>query len=89
VTAIDAYAVGEALVALGGGRRRADDRIDPAVGIVLERKVGDPVREGEPLAVVHASASPAPGGIVERLAGAIEIGDAAPPPAELVRARLA
>ena len=38
---------------LGGGRERKEDLIDPAVGLVLHKKVGDPVREGEALCTVH------------------------------------
>jgi pyrimidine-nucleoside phosphorylase len=49
VVAIDAAAVGEAVVALGGGRRTAADRVSPSVGILLQRKVGDAVRAGETL----------------------------------------
>ena len=87
VTAIDAYAVGEALVALGGGRRRAEDAIDPSVGIVFEKKVGDAVKAGETVAVVHAGAG-GPDEVVEALGRAVEIGDTAPVPAPLVRTRL-
>ncbi len=40
---------------LGGGRMEKDDRIDPAVGIVLEKKCGMRTEKGEPLAVIHAN----------------------------------
>jgi thymidine phosphorylase len=34
---------------LGAGRARVDSTIDPAVGIILHKKIGDAVEEGEPL----------------------------------------
>lgn len=51
-----AYEVGMAAVALGAGRTKKGEPIDPAVGILVHRKVGDPVRRGEPLFTVHANA---------------------------------
>jgi pyrimidine-nucleoside phosphorylase/thymidine phosphorylase len=53
IAAIDCEAVGTACVMLGGGREKKEDSVDPAVGIVLHRKVGDAVKEGEPLCTVH------------------------------------
>lgn len=52
VVAIDTEAVGVAAMVLGAGRARKEDAIDPAVGIVLEKKIGDAVRVGETLAVL-------------------------------------
>ena len=46
--------IGLAVVGLGGGRTRPDDRIDHAVGITRLSPVGAEVRAGEPLALVHA-----------------------------------
>jgi thymidine phosphorylase len=48
--------VGTACVILGGGRERKEDSVDPAVGIVLHKKVGDRVSAGEPLATIHYNA---------------------------------
>ena len=45
--------VGTACVILGGGRERKEDSVDPAVGIVLHKKVGDAVSAGEPLATIY------------------------------------
>jgi len=53
VTAIDCERMGFASVMLGGGRFKKEDAIDPAVGIVLHKKAGDAVYEGEPLCTVH------------------------------------
>jgi pyrimidine-nucleoside phosphorylase len=53
VTAIACEQVGTACVILGGGRERQEDAVDPAVGLVLHRKVGDRVKKGERLATIH------------------------------------
>ena len=45
--------MGIASLVLGGGREKKEDVIDPAVGLILHKKVGDPVREGEALCTIH------------------------------------
>ncbi len=49
----DLREVGEAVCALGGGRRLTTDRVDPAVGLVFLRCAGDEVRAGEALIEIH------------------------------------
>jgi pyrimidine-nucleoside phosphorylase len=53
VTAIQCEQVGTACVILGGGRERKEDSVDPAVGIVVHKKIGDKVSAGEPLCTIH------------------------------------
>ena len=50
--------IGTACVILGGGRERKEDSVNPAVGIILHKKVGDRVSAGEPLATIHYDAEP-------------------------------
>lgn len=54
IAAIDTRALGNAVVALGGGRTRADDRIDPAVGLSDLLPIGAEVRPGAPIGLIHA-----------------------------------
>jgi len=49
VSAIDAEDIGRACAALGAGRDQQTDRVDPAVGIILEIKVGERVEAGSVL----------------------------------------
>ncbi|MFZ5471683.1 MAG: thymidine phosphorylase [Myxococcota bacterium] len=53
VRAIDSEAIGLSAMSLGAGRERVDGVIDPGVGLVLHKKIGDPVKRGEPLVTVH------------------------------------
>jgi len=55
VAAVDAQVVGETSMALGAGRVRKDDAIDYSVGVEVLVKVGDKVKAGQPLFVVHAN----------------------------------
>jgi pyrimidine-nucleoside phosphorylase len=55
VNACDALTIGNAATRLGAGRARKDDSIDPAVGITVEKKIGDAVVAGDVLATVHYS----------------------------------
>ncbi len=53
IASIQCESVGTACVVLGGGRERKEDAVDPAVGIVVHKKIGDSVVEGEPLCTIH------------------------------------
>jgi len=64
VASIDALEAGYASLELGAGRLHKGDPIDPAAGIVIERRVGDRVELGDSLAVLHAATAD----LVERAA---------------------
>ncbi len=53
VTAIHCEQIGIASMMLGGGREKMEDKIDPAVGLILEKKPGDPVKAGETLCAIR------------------------------------
>lgn len=55
VSAIDTAGIGRAASMLGAGRERKEDTIDPAVGIIVEKKLGNAIEKGEALAVIHAN----------------------------------
>ncbi len=84
IEAIDAQAVGLAAMGLGAGRATTADVIDPSVGVVLERKVGEAVGRGEPLAVVHAADRGRAAEAVARVQRAVRIGPAPPPARPLI-----
>jgi pyrimidine-nucleoside phosphorylase len=53
VAGLDALALGWTAVAMGAGRRRKEDAVDPTAGITLNKKPGDPVKPGDVLARLH------------------------------------
>jgi pyrimidine-nucleoside phosphorylase len=55
VQSIDTLQIGLCASRLGAGRERMDSRIDPGVGLLIKKKVGDRVSKNEPLAVVFAN----------------------------------
>jgi len=57
VAFIDGERVGTASVVLGGGREKKEDAVDPAVGLVVHKKLGDEVFAGEPMCTVHYNSS--------------------------------
>jgi thymidine phosphorylase len=81
VTRVDARALGLLVVTLGGGRLRADDAIDPAVGLAEVRGVGDEVSRDRPLAVVHAGSHTDAAMAAATLRAAMIVGDGPPRPA--------
>ncbi|MEO8449284.1 MAG: thymidine phosphorylase [Gemmatimonadota bacterium] len=54
VLRVEPRRIGEAIIALGGGRQKTDDRIDPAVGFRVLVKPGQSVRAGADLVEIHA-----------------------------------
>jgi thymidine phosphorylase len=77
VRAIAVRDVGVTVLELGGGRRREDDAIDHAVGLVDVAELGEEVGRGaRPLAVVHARDAESAERAAERLRAAFEVGDA-------------
>jgi thymidine phosphorylase len=86
LVAVDTRALGLAVVALGGGRRRASDRIDPRVGLTHIVPLGARVRAGEPLLRVHAASADDAQAALATLGTALQVGEAlAEPPPPIVR----
>ncbi len=84
VQGIDAEAVGVAAMMLGAGRSRADEGVDPAVGIVLRAKTGARLRRGDPLAAIHGASHGSIEEAAKRLLAAYRVGSEAPPARSLV-----
>jgi len=88
VARIACRAVGHAAMLLGAGRETVDSRIDPAVGLMLHKKVGDPVEAGEPLLTLHVNDRQRLDESLGLLKGAIRVEREAAAPGPLVRAVL-
>ncbi len=85
ITAIRCEQVGIASMLLGGGREKKEDSVDPAVGVVLEKKVGDEVKAGSALCTVHFNSEERKGEALAMLGGSFVIGPKKPAARPLVR----
>jgi pyrimidine-nucleoside phosphorylase len=77
VAEVNAMDVAIAALRLGAGRARAEDKVDPAVGVSALVKVGERIEKGETLAVIHARDERSLAEAQSIVAGAIEIVDRA------------
>ncbi|GAA0443955.1 pyrimidine-nucleoside phosphorylase [Lentibacillus halophilus] len=84
VSKIAADTIGTAAMMLGAGRATKGSEIDLAVGIILHKKVGDPVRRGESLLTIHANESSVEA-VKEKLYNSIELSDKAVDPPDLIK----
>ncbi|MCG8401739.1 MAG: pyrimidine-nucleoside phosphorylase [Firmicutes bacterium] len=74
VLSVDPMRVGRSAMLLGAGRMTKDDKIDYAAGIELQKKPGEPVSKGEPLAVLHTNRQKSPDEAAAVAEGAFVIG---------------
>ena len=86
---LDAELVGLAAVELGAGRARKEDSVDPAAGLVLQKLVGETLREGDVLAELHAASEARLDAGEARFRAALQIAEAAPARRPLVLDRIA
>jgi pyrimidine-nucleoside phosphorylase len=88
VASIACRAVGHAAMLLGAGRETVDSRIDPAVGLLLHKKVGDAVEKGEPLVTLHVNDRGRLDEAMALLRSAFRVAPEAVAPGPLIRAVL-
>ena len=82
LAAVDTFGLGELVVAMGGGRAAKEDVIDPRVGMIVRRRLGEGVERGEPLAELHLTAGDE--AFVARAVACFRIEDREVAPPELV-----
>ena len=78
VQRVEPRAIGQAIVAMGGGRATPDGAIDPTVGFVITAKPGDRCERGQPVATIHARDDAGLASGREALLTAIAIGEEPP-----------
>jgi pyrimidine-nucleoside phosphorylase len=83
---IDTFRLGDLVVDIGGGRRSKEDDVDPSVGIMVRRRLGDEVTRGDLLAELHLQREDE--AVLTRAAACFEIGDAGLDPPPLVVERI-
>jgi thymidine phosphorylase len=88
VTGVATRDIGLAVVSLGGGRTRPDDRIDHAVGLTGLLPIGAEVTPGEPLALVHARTEADAQAAAAAVRSAYTIGASKPPAEKTVLRRI-
>jgi pyrimidine-nucleoside phosphorylase len=88
VQAVDSRAIGLAVVALGGGRKKKGDPIDYGVGVMVHAKVGDAIEVGAPLCTIHAASQEAAQGVLEQVIAAYTLGEEPREPLPIVYGRI-
>jgi pyrimidine-nucleoside phosphorylase len=78
ITTVETTEIGHAIAAIGGGRVRIEDTIDPTVGFISELKLGDQVRGGDTLGVVYCADEAAAREAAQRIQAAYHIADGPP-----------
>ena len=78
LSVLHAELVGRATVALGAGRNRVDDAVDPAVGAVVMAHPGDPVSKGDPIIELHYRRESDLAAALDLIGRAIEMADEPP-----------
>ncbi|MEL7028339.1 MAG: thymidine phosphorylase, partial [Pseudomonadota bacterium] len=84
LAAVDVRAAGNAIISLGGGRRRVDDALDLSVGFAEIAPLGAEVGSGRPLAVVHAASEADADRAAQELAAACSVSDAPSTPTPII-----
>jgi pyrimidine-nucleoside phosphorylase len=89
VTAIDTYQAGMFTVDLGAGRKKADDVIDYAAGVMFDRKPGDEVKAGDTIARIQLGETKRDASDLRaRFLSFVEFGDAPPEKRPLIHEHL-
>jgi pyrimidine-nucleoside phosphorylase len=81
ITKVNTTEIGHAIAAIGGGRVRIDDTIDPSVGFIAEARIGDQISSDELLGTVYCRDESKAREAVQRIQAAYEVGDQ--PPTEI------
>ncbi|WP_396207860.1 thymidine phosphorylase [Gemmatimonas sp.] len=88
VAQVEPRAIGRGITAMGGGRTKVEDTVDPAVGFVITARPGDVVRVGEPLATIFARDAAGVEAGRATLRASIRLADDADPPLPLISHRV-
>ena len=89
ITAMDTYQAGMFTVDLGAGRKKADDVIDYAAGVMFDRRTGDQVRAGDVIARIQLGKAPRdPEELRARFLSFVTFGDEQPAERPLVHEHL-
>ena len=78
ITRVDTTTIGHAIAAIGGGRVRIEDAIDPSVGFINEVKIGDQISAGDLFGIVQSNNSSKAEEAAASVAAAYEVGDEPP-----------
>lgn len=84
ISSMKAEEIGNCLIALGGGRQAAHEKINPGVGFYFLAKIGSKVKKGDPLIYVFHERQTDPAPVLERLEKALHITSQQPRPQKLV-----
>ncbi|MBV9243123.1 MAG: thymidine phosphorylase, partial [Acidobacteria bacterium] len=85
ITAIDTHCVGQCIGNIGGGRVKAEDKVDHAVGYSSDVKLGTRVRKGDELGIILARTKAEADSISQQLQNAYTIGPKKPDTTSLIR----
>jgi pyrimidine-nucleoside phosphorylase len=88
ISTVDAFKIGRAVCDIGGGRVKAEDGIDHAVGFAAAAKIGDFVQKGDPLGIIYSRSKKQANAVSEKLKLAFRISGEKPKTTKLIRSRV-